>query len=907
MEQEKPKITRLMFLKTSAATAAAIAAGDRLLSKPAALVAEQPSPAGLAQQEDTWIHTYCKMCIGPICGLLVHRQNRVVVGIRGDPDHPANQGALCPRGNSNIGNLYNPYRVKAPMKRTNPEKGLDIDPKWVEITWDEALDILTQKLGDILKTDPRQFVAVGGFGSMRDDSPMWRPVFPAAFGTPNTPQVNGPLCPVHYGALAGLGSFTYSVDLARCNYLVSLGANYGGDFTRASVQCGGHSVSSWYLMDAIDRGMKLVVVNPHAGGDAKRAEWVPIKAGTDLAMLLTLSHVILHELNRYDEMFLTTRTNLPYLIRPDGSYARDTASSKPLLWDLEAGKALPFDDPTLTKPALSGTFSANGETVQTAFDLLKEHLGQYTPEWAEGVTTVPAADIRRITTELVEAAKIGSTIQLDGFTFPYRPAAVHSGRGAISHRGGANVMLATNIVNALIGSLDVPGGLTGERSAPFLQPGADGTVEPSPRLVPQANEWIYNEWHFPPDSLDLAEFYPHKHSTPFVAWRAIANPDKYYIKYEPKAMMVYGANPFMNSVAPEEPAAAFEKVPFVCCIAYQFDEPTQFADLLLPESSNMERLNYFEYESADAATGRRGLVGMNVRAPVVDPIYNTRDANSVLIDLGNRLGLTPKMNAILSRAMGFPQDGGLVPVKPYTWPEVLDLFLKTRFGQDKSVDYFVQQGSAWTAKFLSEKETYNYFYFPAGATRHPIWDEHLRASGERMAKLCAENGVSVPGWKMDEYLAYFQALPVWIPHQEHLAPAEFDLYAVNWKIGGRAFGMGGVEEIPWLREIEHLFDPTVDVILINSQTAANKGLQEGDKIICESQYGGRVDGIAHLTELIHLSGVGFAGNFGHVAPLMGAPAREGLNYNRLLSADDGIFDPVIGAIDATPAVKVYKA
>lgn len=901
-----PKITRRAFLKTSAATAALVAAGDKLFHRPVLQLVEQVGAASF-QQEDTWLHTYCKMCIGPICGILVHRQNGVVVGIRGDPEHPANRGALCSRGNSNIGNLYNPYRVKAPLKRTNPEKGLDVDPGWVEISWDEAMNLLTGKLEEILKTDPRQLVAVGGFGSMRDDSPMWRPVFPAAVGTPNTPQVNGPLCPVHYGALTALGSFTYSIDLARCNYLVSLGANYGGDFARASVQCGGHSCSSWYLMDAIDRGMKLVVVNPHAGGDAKRADWVPIKPGTDLAMLLAMAHVILHELNRYDEAFLTTRTNLPYLIRSDGSYARDPASNKPLLWDTGTGKALTFDDPALTQPALTGTYTVNDEQVRTAFDVLKEHMSQYTPEWAEGITTVPAATIRKITTDLVDAAKIGSTIQLDGFTFPYRPAAVHSGRGAISHRGGNNVMLTTNIINALIGALDVPGGLTGERSAPFLQPGVDGTVEPNPRLVAQASEWIYNEWHFPPDSLDLAEFYPHKHSTPFVAWRAIANPEKYYIEYEPKAMMVYGGNPFMNNAAPDEPAAAFKKVPFVCCIAYHFDEPTQFADLVLAESSNMERLNYIDYESADADTGRRGLVGVNVRASMVDPIYNTRDANSILLDLANRLGLTPKVNGILSRVLGFPPEAGLDPGKQYTWREVMDLLIKTRFGQDKGVDYFVQHGSAWTVKFLSEKETYNYFYFPAGKTRHPIWEDHLRASAVRMAKLCAEAGVTVPGWKMEDYLAYFQALPSWIPHDEHLAPAEFDLYAVNWKIAGRAFGMGGVEEIAWLREIEHRFDPTVDVILMNSRTATGKGLREGDKIICQSQYGGSVQGIVHLTELLHPLAVGFAGNFGHVAPLMGPAAREGLNYNRLLSAADGLFDPVIGAIDATPAVKVYKA
>ncbi|WP_165056641.1 hypothetical protein [Adlercreutzia sp. ZJ305] len=62
------------------------------------------------------------------CGNITTVKDGVVVSIEGDPARPSNRGTLCPRGKGAIMNMYNPYRIKAPMKRTNPEKGMDVDP-----------------------------------------------------------------------------------------------------------------------------------------------------------------------------------------------------------------------------------------------------------------------------------------------------------------------------------------------------------------------------------------------------------------------------------------------------------------------------------------------------------------------------------------------------------------------------------------------------------------------------------------------------------------------------------------------------------------------------------------------------------------------------------------------------------
>ncbi|MDP2268361.1 MAG: molybdopterin-binding protein, partial [Deltaproteobacteria bacterium] len=93
------------------------------------------------KKDDTWIHSSCSMCLGD-CGILIHRVDGVVVDLKGDPDCPVNRGKLCPKGFSGMMTLYDPSRLKTPLKRTNPEKGIGIDPGWAPISWDEAFEIM---------------------------------------------------------------------------------------------------------------------------------------------------------------------------------------------------------------------------------------------------------------------------------------------------------------------------------------------------------------------------------------------------------------------------------------------------------------------------------------------------------------------------------------------------------------------------------------------------------------------------------------------------------------------------------------------------------------------------------------------------------------------------------------------
>ncbi len=94
---------------------------------------------------EKWVSTACDRCyVG--CGIKVHVLNDVVVGIEGDPDNPLNRGKMCAKGKAGIMAHYNPNRVKTPLKRTNPKKGIGVDPQWQEMSYQEALSSIAEDL-----------------------------------------------------------------------------------------------------------------------------------------------------------------------------------------------------------------------------------------------------------------------------------------------------------------------------------------------------------------------------------------------------------------------------------------------------------------------------------------------------------------------------------------------------------------------------------------------------------------------------------------------------------------------------------------------------------------------------------------------------------------------------------------
>ena len=124
-------LSRRGFIKGAGALAAGAALAGALVNKPVQAFAEVPANAADAGEQGE-VYEHCRMCmLCGSCSFVATMKDGVVVNIEGDPDRANNAGTLCPRGKSAIMNVYTPNRIKAPMKRTNPEKGMEIDPGWV--------------------------------------------------------------------------------------------------------------------------------------------------------------------------------------------------------------------------------------------------------------------------------------------------------------------------------------------------------------------------------------------------------------------------------------------------------------------------------------------------------------------------------------------------------------------------------------------------------------------------------------------------------------------------------------------------------------------------------------------------------------------------------------------------------
>src|SRR3990172_5479671 len=528
-------------------------------------VMDTRSPAGA--RDDVWIPSSCNLCYGT-CSTLVHRVDGVVVKIEGNPDSVVGKGRLCGKGVSGLMSHYDPNRLTRPLRRTNPQKGLDEDPGWKEISWDEALDEIATVLKRLRADDPRKLVLQRTTTVLA--APTEFDTFAQAFGTPNICVAGGGLhCGNGAHRIAGIMHSSWSMvpDFKYCNYAIYFGASKGHG--------AGHSATPnmAFAADARARGMKMVVVDPMCNfAGAKASEWVPLRVGTDAALALAMCNVLVNELAIYDAPFLQAKTNAPYLTGPDKLSVRDPGTRKPLVWDAAANPARPYTDASAADMALEGSFEANGVRCQPAFQKLNEHLRKFTPEWGEGITTVPAATIRRIAGEFGREARIGSTIVVEGVTLPYRPVAAIAFRGPNGHKNSLYNCLAIDLLNELMGASDVVGGCIG------FNPACTGFPETGRlRYVPSAGQdgllkvgmWVAHHAPYPfleprmPQRIGLQDLFVVGQSSPFLEsddqdelW------DQFELPYRPEVLLNVGANMLMSIANRESVARAVEKYKF---------------------------------------------------------------------------------------------------------------------------------------------------------------------------------------------------------------------------------------------------------------------------------------------------------------------------------------------------------
>ncbi|RXJ70154.1 hypothetical protein CRV08_00900 [Halarcobacter ebronensis] len=863
---------------------------------------------------DGWHYGHCRMCMRGCCPNMYRVENGIAVEIQGNVEAPTTKGALCAKGQSIIQNTYNPYRVKAPMKRTNPEKGLDVDPKWVEISWEEALSTTAKKLEEVHKEDPRGLLYQVGFGDM-DYFCTFEFYFAHAFGTPNYVKSNGILCTLHYASDLVQGVFPGSgPDGTYLKYFIALGMNLG--LGLASADGGART-----LFDRMykDRDFKMLVVDPHCGPEASKGEWVPIKPGGDLAFMLAMSQVIFYEVKKMDFHFLQWRTTSPYLIGKDGLYARGK-DGKPQILDKFDGKVKSFDDKSLKEPDLwAQNIEVNGQKATSALTLIKDSFKEYTPEWAEKICEIPAEKIRQIAFDYINNASIGEFVYLKNskgemVKMPKRTSLIEAKRGVKNQRDGVASDLMTKFLSMIVGAVELPGGTVGKaRGIHHMAPDEDGVVAPKG----EAKNSRLENMKWPPEHINLWDWFPHKHTLPVHAYRVAAEPKKYGFEYEIKAILTIGSNPISSTSDPYMITETIKKIPFGAVVAYHYDEMAQMADILFASHSLLEKESVNCFEGAFDISGKEtnNVRIMMYRDPI-KPIYNTRQPQDIVMELAERIGIMKQFNSDINKVgiiLGevttahLDKEEYLDLNKRYTITELWNKGIQKSFGV--GMDHFKKNGMI--VSYRAPAEAYNGYWYKDGETRHPVYWSTTKISGEKQRKYFEEHAETIdkfPGLDWRDNFNYYEPIIKW-RNKELLKISdddEYNLTSVNWKSPFLPTRCGGADQMPWLQEAAANFDPSHGKMSLHTSTAKKLGVVENDVCWCESKFG-KVKAPVHVTELLRPGIVGFSGATGRMVNSLGKKAADYPHYNRLTSGLPESSCAISQGIVNSVACKVYKA
>jgi anaerobic selenocysteine-containing dehydrogenase len=819
-----------------------------------------------------WLNTSCKMCLFCCNTRVLVSDEGVVLKIEGNPTSPANGSRLCPKGGAAILRHYDPNRFKTPLKRTNPEKGPGVDPKWVPITWDEAFDIVARELKRVRDDDPRKLLPAFG-----DFSKQWLWEWPAVFGTRNIFSSITSYCGAGYHTMCGFihSSFGVLNDPHYCNYWLTNGSGDGFSSHFAPT-----AYAPAVAKARAERGMKVVCVEPRLSvAGAKAEEWIPIRPATDRFFALGLCHVMVGE-KLYDEKFLKKDTNAPYLVGPDGYFVRD-AQGKACVWDSVENRAKTWDDPSVKDFALAGHYQVEGVSCKTGFQLFNEILQDCTPEAMSERTTVPAETIRRIARELAQAAQIGATIDIDGRTLPLRPASYLYYRGASAHKYSTMSNHSYKMVNMLLGNIDTPGGHVATIRK-GIRPGENGMIDVDIHLMGEPPPFSY-----PPDESHLGGYFPLGWMPGHLNHEILSNPEKFGLDFRPDTMLFSHANPLWDMPGSRETwYRIMRSMRFIAAIDIIPNESNEFADVILPDHDFLESWNLRVSESVTAG-------GISLRQPVTKPLYDTKSQEDILSELAERLGFLEQWNERTSQFIGFNRKPELRLEKDKKYS---DREVARRTGllwNGEELDWFIERGHVVTAR------TAEHWYRPWEGLRLRFYIEDIVRARDELKRRMEEADVPIRHeWDWECY----QPLPLPLVDPVHQEAKEYDLYAITFK--ELQLNFGETVGNPWLDDIVFR-DPVHATLLLNARTGAQRGLKNGDLVQVESPYGS-IFGQVSLSQGVHPETVAISNSLSRMASQHRGVRSGGGHFNELLPANLKNTDACSSQLESVARVKVTK-
>ncbi len=566
----------------------------------------------------TKVPGFCGLCIAR-CGSIATVENGRFTRLDPDPTHPTGQ-ALCAKGRAAPELVYSRQRLTQPLRRTRP-KG-EADPGWVEISWDEALDTTAAAMRRLAEAHGPQSVAFSQSSpsttAIGDAAPFVRRLM-HAFGTPNMVWALD-LCGWGRGfatryafgvaSVATGGGGGAMADIANSGCVIFWG--YNPSYTRLT-----HATAA---VEAMKRGMKLIVVDPRHVGLAGKADiWLRPRPGTDGALALGLAHVMISR-GWYDRAFVRDWTNAPHLVRSDTGRllrAADLAEGgEPghfVAWDATDNAPVPYDPATGRYAAPTERLALEGEAVvatrngmlacRTVFSHYAALCARHTPEVVADTCWIPAGQVEAAARLMWES----------------RPVAYYAWSGHEHHDNTTETARAMALLYALTGSFDQRGG-----NVVF-------PVVPSPAIT---GEDLPPARHMAPAiGVETRPLGPAK-------WNNVSTHDFYRavlegVPYPMRGLVGFGSNLLLAFSDPRQGRRALAALDFYVHADLFMNPTAELADIVLPVASCFEReaLRFGFEISAEA----QSLV--QFRQAVVPPVGAARPDTDVIFDLAVRLGL----------------------------------------------------------------------------------------------------------------------------------------------------------------------------------------------------------------------------------------------------------------------------
>ncbi|SFZ97334.1 Thiosulfate reductase precursor [hydrothermal vent metagenome] len=754
----------------------------------------------------TLVPTLCEMCVNK-CAAIARVEEGVVTKLDPNPMFPKSKNMLCPRGNAGINALYDPDRLKYPMIRIG-EKG---DGKFKRATWDEAYEAILNG------TDKFK-----GLAQIIDEEKDNRSTIGYCAGEGMAEHTYQVFMGDKFGSTNFVNHASICLQTTMAGYSLTIGGYGQADVENAEyvIMAGANRAEAIVTPDTMDlfkrtkgRGAKLIVVDPRFTNTAAHADkWLAVNVGSDLAFVLALTYVVLEE-KLYNKKFVELNFN--------------------------------------------------------GFEEYKEHImsNNYTPEWAEKVSGIRAAEIRQVARDFMSHA----------------PRSIYyQGRRTAWSKQDFQLRRAQAIFSALGGGIDAKGGIIfgktlklGEHhvNLPMYDNAQERIEKKVAAIVGGSGSWI--------------------------GWRNTILEGK--SAYPVRGMFTYKQNPMLSIPNITKTKQLFEKMELVVTIDTMPSDTVMMSDVVLPECTYLEREDPVKsFGSAQPAIA--------LRRKVINPMYETKPVIEIMKGLAEKVSkplfeITKKYDDEVKDSIA---ERGEADVYEKDGFNLADAFTKSQEEINKHMveDVYGAEGYATLIKhgvyypnidkFWKQKSANVFEWYPKNERFYSVVQGEFKADvfhdtcvdEKEIAVLKKE--FKTPSGKVECVLPNLEkrgvaSMPVW-KDEEH---SEIPKDKFKFITGRHAqFTQTGSANNALLLDLL-----PENYMWINKRVAEKRGIAFGDEIEVSSKVG-KVTIKAYPTEKIGPDTVFFIHGFGATSESLTFAHNNGGADNMII---EDVIEPVFGA------------